>query len=149
MEQKLRDYLSCCYKILDVPKERYEPIIDHVARIDLTETARRIIAETIRQVDAGYEAAMAGREAPEVAGSYELRRNTQQNKARGALRVILSAPRVLIGNKGRYRQIYFSASARKRSVTICARVQASCGRRLPSVPCITPAPQAHCIAGKA
>lgn len=68
MEQKLRDYLSCCYKILDVPKERYEPIIDHVARIDLTETARSIIAETIRQVDAGYEAAMAGLDAPNAVG---------------------------------------------------------------------------------
>ena len=68
MEQKLRDYLSCCYKILDVPKERYEPIIDHVAHIDLTETARSIIAETIRQVDAGYEAAMAGLDAPNAVG---------------------------------------------------------------------------------
>ena len=68
MEQKLRDYLSCCYKILDVPKERYEPIIDYVAHIDLTETARSIIAETIRQVDAGYEAAMAGLNAPNAVG---------------------------------------------------------------------------------
>ena len=68
MERKLRDYLSCCYKILDVPKERYEPIIDHVARIDLTETARSIIAETIRQVDAGYEAAMAGLDVPNTVG---------------------------------------------------------------------------------
>ena len=68
MEQKLRDYLSCCYKIFDVPKERYEAVIDQVARIDLTETARTIIEETVRQVDAGYEAAMAGLDAPNAVG---------------------------------------------------------------------------------
>ena len=68
MEQKLRDYLSCCYKIFDVPKERYEPVIERVVRIDLTETARSIIDETVREVDAGYEAAMAGLDAPNAVG---------------------------------------------------------------------------------
>lgn len=68
MAEKLRNYLSCCYKIFDVPKERYEPVIERVARIDLTETARSIIDETVREVDAGYEAAMAGLDAPNAVG---------------------------------------------------------------------------------
>ena len=69
MAAKLRNYLSCCYKLFEVPRAHYEPFIDQIVRIDLTKTAQDIIDETVRQVDEGYEAAMAGREAPEVVGS--------------------------------------------------------------------------------
>ena len=69
MAAKLRKYLSCCYKLFEVPRAHYEPVIDQIVRIDLTKTAQDIIDETVRQVDEGYEAAMAVREAPEVVGS--------------------------------------------------------------------------------
>ena len=69
MAATLRNYLSCCYKLFEVPRAHYEPVIDQIVRIDLTKTAQDIIDETVRQVDEGYEAAMAGREAPEVVGS--------------------------------------------------------------------------------
>ena len=68
MAAKLRNYLSCCYKLFEVPRAHYEPFIDQIVRIDLTKTAQDIIDETVRQVDEGYEAAMAGREAPELVG---------------------------------------------------------------------------------
>lgn len=65
MAAKLRNYLSCCYKLFDVPRERYEPVVEQIVRIDLTKTAQDIIDETVRQVDAGYEAAMAGIDGPD------------------------------------------------------------------------------------
>ena len=65
MAAKLRNYLSCCYKLFDVPRERYEPVVEQIVRIDLTKTAQDIIDETVRQVDAGYEAAMVGIDGPD------------------------------------------------------------------------------------
>mgnify|MGYP000432944411 FL=1 len=65
MAAKLRNYLSCCYKLFDVPRECYEPVVEQIVRIDLTKTAQDIIDETVRQVDAGYEAAMAGIDGPD------------------------------------------------------------------------------------
>lgn len=60
MGKKLRSYLSCCYKLFDVPAARYEPLIEQIVQIDFAPKARAIIAETVRKVDEGYEAAMAG-----------------------------------------------------------------------------------------
>lgn len=64
MERKLRSYLSSCYKLFDVPAARYEPLIEQILRIDFAPKAREIIAKTVRKVDEGYEAAMAGMDAP-------------------------------------------------------------------------------------
>ncbi len=64
MERKLRNYLSSCYKLFDVPAARYEPLIEQILRIDFAPKAREIIAKTVRKVDEGYEAAMAGMDAP-------------------------------------------------------------------------------------
>ena len=48
-----------------MPRECYEPVVEQIVRIDLTKTAQDIIDETVRQVDAGYEAAMAGIDGPD------------------------------------------------------------------------------------
>lgn len=59
MERKLRQFLACCYKLYDVPAERYQPIIEQVVRIDLSDIAQRIIDRTVQQADEAFEDAMA------------------------------------------------------------------------------------------
>ena len=56
MEQKLRRYLGCCFRIYDVPREKYEPVIEAVLRTDLHTEAEKIIAETVAKAEAGFEA---------------------------------------------------------------------------------------------
>lgn len=61
MEHKLRRYLECVFRIYLVPPERYQPVIDQVVKLDLTEQARWIINEMVRDVDRRFEAAMTAR----------------------------------------------------------------------------------------
>lgn len=56
MEQKLRRYLGCCFRIYDVPREKYEPVIEAVLRTDLHTEAEKIIAETVAKAEAGFDA---------------------------------------------------------------------------------------------
>lgn len=63
MEKKVRLYLACCFKLYDVPHERYQPVIDQVAAMDLTPMAEKIIERTVQQADEAFETAMTvGRE---------------------------------------------------------------------------------------
>ncbi len=59
MERKLRRYLRCCFKLLDVPREQYEPVIEQVVRMDLTPIAEAAIERAVHQTEESYEAAMA------------------------------------------------------------------------------------------
>lgn len=59
MERKLRQYLTCCFKLYDVPPERYEPVIRQTIQMELTPIAEQIIDRTVRQADEAFEAAMA------------------------------------------------------------------------------------------
>ena len=59
MERKLRQYLTCCFKLYDVPPERYEPVIRQTIQMDLIPIAEQIIDRTVRQADEAFEAAMA------------------------------------------------------------------------------------------
>ena len=43
MEQKLRRYLDCCFKLYDVPKEQREAVIEQVARMDLRLCRQRVL----------------------------------------------------------------------------------------------------------
>lgn len=58
LQRKLRQYLGCCFRIYKVPAERYEPVIEQAVSLDLTEVARRIIDDTVRQVDEEFESIM-------------------------------------------------------------------------------------------
>ena len=62
MERKLRRYLSCCYKLYEVPVDRYLPVIGQVQEMDLRTVAGMIIARTVKAAEDGFEAVMAGAE---------------------------------------------------------------------------------------
>lgn len=62
MERKLRRYLSCCYKLYEVPVDRYLPVIGQVQEMDLRTVAGLIIARTVKAAEDGFEAVMAGAE---------------------------------------------------------------------------------------
>ena len=53
MEQKLRRYLTCCFKIYDVPEREYAPVIEQTLKVDL-----RSIADTIQKAENGFESVM-------------------------------------------------------------------------------------------
>ena len=57
MERKLRRCLECCFRIFEVPRERYQPVVDRVLKLDLDAAARQLVEETVRRVDEGYAAA--------------------------------------------------------------------------------------------
>lgn len=61
MDMKLRRYLSCCFKLFDVPKAEYEPVIEQVLQMDLQSVAEKIIADTIQKAEAGFETVIAER----------------------------------------------------------------------------------------
>ncbi len=62
MERKLRRYLSCCYKLYEVPADRFLPVIGQVQEMDLRTVAGLIIARTVKAAEDGFEAVMAGAE---------------------------------------------------------------------------------------
>ena len=64
MEQKLRRYLDCCFKLYDVPKEQREAVIEQVVQMDLRPAAIAMVKEMIHRFDDPAEAA-APAEAPE------------------------------------------------------------------------------------
>ena len=51
MERKLQRYLSCCFKIFEVPPEQYHHIIDQVLAMDLKTISARVIEDTIRNIE--------------------------------------------------------------------------------------------------
>ena len=59
MEQKLQRYLSCCFKIYEVPEVDYQPVIDQVVKMDLHTVAENIVAETIHKAEMGFQSVMA------------------------------------------------------------------------------------------
>lgn len=58
MEQKLRRYLTCCFKIYDVPEREYAPVIEQTLKADLRSVAEKIIADTIQKAENGFESVM-------------------------------------------------------------------------------------------
>lgn len=59
MERKLRRFLSSCYKLYEVPAERYRPVIGQVLKMELKGVAEQVIAQTEQAAEAGFEAVMA------------------------------------------------------------------------------------------
>ena len=58
IERKIRRYLSCCFKLYEVPPEIYLPIIEQVLQMDLHGMAEKIIAQAVRAAEEGFEKAM-------------------------------------------------------------------------------------------
>ena len=57
MERKLRRCLECCFRIFEVPRENYQPVVERVLKMDLGAAAHQLVEETVRRVDEGYAAA--------------------------------------------------------------------------------------------
>lgn len=58
MERKLRRYLTSCFKLYEVPPERYRPVAERVLVMDLRGVAAQIIDATVRAAEAGFETVM-------------------------------------------------------------------------------------------
>lgn len=61
LKRKLYRFLTCAFKLYDVPRERYQPVIEQAVSMDLTEVAQQVIQETIRSADEEFKAAMSAR----------------------------------------------------------------------------------------
>ncbi len=59
MEDKLRRFLSCCFTLYKVPEEKQNEIIEKVLKMDLKTMAERIIADTIKKAEKGFEAVVS------------------------------------------------------------------------------------------
>ena len=58
MEDKLRRFLSCCFTLYKVPEKKQREIIEKVLKVDLKPIAEKIIADTIKQAEEGFEQAI-------------------------------------------------------------------------------------------
>jgi len=54
IERKFSLFLSACCKIYDVPKEKYQPVIDAVLAMDIKTMAMRIVEDTVRLSESGF-----------------------------------------------------------------------------------------------
>lgn len=54
MERKLRLFLSCCFKIYDVPPEKREAVIQRVLGMDIERMAQEVITQTVKLAEAGF-----------------------------------------------------------------------------------------------
>ena len=66
MERKLRRFLSCCYRLYEVPAAEYAPVIEQIVQADLRSAAEKIIASTVRQAELGFEGELARNTAREA-----------------------------------------------------------------------------------
>ena len=55
MERKLRRFLTCCFRIYQVPESVYLPVIELTLQRDLRSDAEKIIAATMQQAESGFE----------------------------------------------------------------------------------------------
>lgn len=57
-QRKLTLFLSCCFKIYDVPIPKREQIISQVLAMDLKAMAKKIITETVNQAQTGFDSSV-------------------------------------------------------------------------------------------
>ncbi len=55
MERKLRRYLSCCFKIYEVPREEYLEVIEQILKMDLKEISGEILEYVIANIEKSLE----------------------------------------------------------------------------------------------
>ena len=65
IERKLRRFLQCCFKLYDVPSEKYEPVIERVLQLDIKSMAEEMIARTAQIAEENFQITMAEGKAKE------------------------------------------------------------------------------------
>ena len=58
MEDKLRRFLKCCFTLYKVPEEKQEEVIEQVLKLDLKSMAEKIIADTVKKAEEGFESVL-------------------------------------------------------------------------------------------
>lgn len=59
VERKLRRFLQCCFKLYDVPAEKYEPVIERVLQMDLRHIAEQLIVRIAQNTEKYFQTVMA------------------------------------------------------------------------------------------
>ena len=59
IERKIMRCVSCCFKLYEVPPERYMPALRQALTVDLAAVARMMVDKTVREAEAAAEAALA------------------------------------------------------------------------------------------
>lgn len=57
-ERKLRRFLRCCYKLYDVPPEKFEPVVERVLQLDIQHMAQQMIARTEQAAEEYFQITM-------------------------------------------------------------------------------------------
>ena len=65
IERKLQRFLRCCFKLYDVPSEKYEPVIERVLQMDIKSMAEELIARTAQIAEENFQITMAEGKAKE------------------------------------------------------------------------------------
>lgn len=59
IERKIMRCLSCCFKLYEVPRDRYMPVLRQALTVDLASVARMVVDKTVREAEASVEAALS------------------------------------------------------------------------------------------
>ena len=59
LENKLRRLLKCCFTLYKVPEAKQEEVIGQILKMDLKPIAEKIIEDTVRKAEEGFEAVLA------------------------------------------------------------------------------------------
>lgn len=59
IERKIYRFLSSCFKLYEVPRETYLPVIEKIVQMDLGTVAKGIIARAVKLAEDGFETAMS------------------------------------------------------------------------------------------
>lgn len=59
IERKQRRFLQCCYRLYDVPPEKYEPVVERVLQMNLKLIAEQLIAHTAQGAEENFQKTMA------------------------------------------------------------------------------------------
>lgn len=67
IERKTGRCLSCCFKLYEVPREAYMPVLEKVLTLDLASIAKRMVEKTLEDAEVDVEAALAEPRVPRKA----------------------------------------------------------------------------------
>lgn len=67
IERKTERCLSCCFKLYEVPREAYMPVLEKVLTLDLASIAKRMVEKTLEDAEVDVEAALAEPRVPRKA----------------------------------------------------------------------------------
>ena len=67
IERKTERCLSCCFKLYEVPREAYMPVLEKVLTLDLVSIAKRMVEKTLEDAEVDVEAALAEPRVPRKA----------------------------------------------------------------------------------